>query len=869
MDSSPIHLQIRKAVRYHDSATLLSLLVSPSSASVPTSGEATTDFRETVPIVPWMAYEACRQGAVDVLDGLLRLRARNSFEVLSARRWNTNDRIDPSRGCDDRDDDDATTGGTGTTLLAVAAVLHDPTCTELLLTHGANPWQSTESGDLPLWRAGRHGRLRTVQRLVTAMTTTTTTTTTVIDDNHSASTMSPVVTDGDRWVTRAVQMACHFGHLAVVQYLLSRNVGTVSLSSITARDDRGWSIWFDAAWAGQGHVIEWLWVRQQQQETMTLDTDNDPYDFLWLRDDRGGIWMHRATAGCHVSRIVPLWEFVAQQLSPSLLAKLILATDDDGDSSLSAAAWDDRIEVLDWLLVRLRHPSTAEQHLEIRNAIQHAIFHACDNDQVQALPPLLKHYRGTMEDQRCATDGRTCLDKAILWGHDGIVHLLTGSRYRYRVTAVHAKAARQLGRLECLHILLQANPDLIKVTYASGGESNNILLVTIPMCQPGKQSHWEYTWYLINMIVKMKLHEYFEQTNIQGRTAREMAIFTKSYATAAVLSDPLVTCFTGKDVDELLLAEDTTLTKGALCRPRLKPPKGWTCLHTACCLGRIEIVDYLLRLPDVNATAATTQGMTPLHWASRHGHVDICHRLLTFYQEDAEIRKSIHIGPASQQSPLWGPSRHGHARIVRMMMRANLFDVNAVDEDDNSALYMATAAGHEDVVTILSNDASIDVNSINADGETCLHRACLDQRCGIVETLLRAGADPNIADAITGETALHYAGACGFGETGCRILSALLDRGSDVHRARARDHWTPLHCAVWAHREELFWQESPSSASLRGVFPTINILVHWGAQLDALDTEGKTPMDLANHHPTLQLYLESLSREQTPSGPIY
>jgi len=840
----PLHLKIRKAVRTQDSAALLSLLVSP-----PTAADTTP------PIAPWIAYEACRQGATDVLRSLLQLRDQNAIGVLSPQQWNLDDWIDTTLCGNDEDDEDTPVSAC-TTLLVQAATLPAPACVALLLARGANPWQPTEAGDLPLWQASRYGRILTVQCLLTATTS-------------PKALLNLAETTTKDWATRALQEACQFGHLDVVQYFVSHS-GVVSLACLleqTTVNDRGWNLWFHAAWAGQIHILQWLWaLHYQQQNPLQMNGGNSTFALLWLRDARGGTWMHRATAGCHVRRILPIWEFIAQQLSSwslSTLPTLILATDHDGDSSLSAAAWEDRIEILEWLLVQLRQSSTTGLKSEIQKVLQHAIFRACENDQAQVLPLLLKHYPGTMENQRCAIDGMTCLDKAILWGYNEIVQLLTGPQYRYRVTVTHTKAARQLGRLECLHMLLRANPELVKATYAKGGESNNLLLVTIPMCQPGKHSDWEYTWYLINLIVEKGLHKYFEQTNVQGKTAREMAIFTKSYATAAVLSDPLLTCRTAKEVEALLGTEDTIITEAALCRPRMKPPKGWTCLHTACCLGRLEIVDYLLHLPNVNVTAATTQGMTPLHWAARHGHVDICRRLLALYQEP-DVQKSIQVGPASKQSPLWGPARHGHAKIVQLLVDTGFFDVNALDEDENSALYMATAEGHEDVVAALLGDVhNIDPNSVNTEGETCLQRACLDQHEGIVQQLLQAGAKPNTADAETGETALHYAAACGFGDRGSRILALLLDHQADFQSMRQRDNWTPLHCAVWAHREELFWQESSG-----GLFPTIRLLVHWGARLDAVDINEKTPMDIAIH-PTLRLYLESLLREQTPNRPIY
>ena len=122
-----------------------------------------------------------------------------------------------------------------------------------------------------------------------------------------------------------------------------------------------------------------------------------------------------------------------------------------------------------------------------------------------------------------------------------------------------------------------------------------------------------------------------------------------------------------------------------------------------------------------------------------------------------------------------------------------------------------------------------------------------------------------MADTDSGESALHYAAACGFGEKGCRILALLLDHGASVNQTRNQDGWTPLHSAVRAHNEEMFWDiQSDSDSS----FPTLTLLVQWGASLEAVDSFDKTPLDVARH-PLVRLHMESLQREHSGTGEIY
>ena len=271
----PLPLKIRKAVRTRDSVTLLSLLVSPPDTS-----------DTTIIIAPqWIAYEACRQGATDFLISLLKLRAQCSIEMMSPQRWDLDDWIDTSCGDHDEDDDeDSPVNACTTTLLVEAAALSDPTCVELLLAYGTNPYQLTEAGDLPLWQASRYGRLRTVQRLVAVMRTT---------ESVSSPKAPPNSTTVKDWATRAIQLACQFGHLDLVQYLLTDS-GVVSGSSVfshgtTTEDERGWNLWFDAALAGQRHIIKWLWTQEQQQQYQQtqmnnggMHTDDDPPNYSFF-----------------------------------------------------------------------------------------------------------------------------------------------------------------------------------------------------------------------------------------------------------------------------------------------------------------------------------------------------------------------------------------------------------------------------------------------------------------------------------------------------------------------------------------------------------------------------------------------------------
>ncbi len=118
-------------------------------------------------------------------------------------------------------------------------------------------------------------------------------------------------------------------------------------------------------------------------------------------------------------------------------------------------------------------------------------------------------------------------------------------------------------------------------------------------------------------------------------------------------------------------------------------------------------------------------------------------------------------------------------------------DVNAKDENGNTALMGACKYGRTGVVQLLVKNGA-DVNIADEDGKTALMKACEQCHTDVARLLVRKGADVNVKDKY-GDTALIK--ACKYGRTD--VVRLLVRNGADVSVADERGK-TAL---MWAYEE--------------------------------------------------------------------
>ena len=281
---------------------------------------------------------------------------------------------------------------------------------------------------------------------------------------------------------------------------------------------------------------------------------------------------------------------------------------------------------------------------------------------------------------------------------------------------------------------------------------------------------------------------------------------------------------------------------------------GWTLLHRACEKGRAQIVGALLRA-GANGNEKTGNGATPLMIAVQRKQQEVAQTLLRF--KDVVEGMNVHYADTDERKRTafqLAVARGDTALAAAMIAKGG--DVNAADAGGMPPLMRAIMDNNIDMARLLVK-AGADVNrKYGSHGDTPLYAACQPDnisndtaRVEVIEFLLRAGADPDVASN-DGETPLMLCLNVPDGDI--PVLTLLRYRaGTEIRDKEGATALFSAVCNVDSRRTEILLEAESNPDARHGRdarTPLIHAVMHDSAQnVRALLRYGANPRLLDGH----------------------
>lgn len=213
---------------------------------------------------------------------------------------------------------------------------------------------------------------------------------------------------------------------------------------------------------------------------------------------------------------------------------------------------------------------------------------------------------------------------------------------------------------------------------------------------------------------------------------------------------------------------------------------GVTALHLAVDRGNLDMVRYLLQMPDIRIDLPDKRGRTPLALATWWG----LSKMALIFIERSEAFPTSQGG---QASVILSSARQGQKDVTsRLLSRVDSSGIEReTDESGKAFLHHATMNNwHVIIASCLELNPGINVNHIDHSGGTALHYGAKLGCTESCEVLLRHAASTRLQDR-NGRNAAQMAAEAGFKDTLMLVVKqGKVDANQRDHFGRNLVHWT-------------------------------------------------------------------------------
>lgn len=182
--------------------------------------------------------------------------------------------------------------------------------------------------------------------------------------------------------------------------------------------------------------------------------------------------------------------------------------------------------------------------------------------------------------------------------------------------------------------------------------------------------------------------------------------------------------------------------------PNVQDTEQTTLLHWSSINNHTSISSYLIQKGALVDARGGALNATPLHWASRSGHIPTCVLLLSHSADpqlkDGQGYNCLHLA-----------AHAGHSFLILYLLSMGM-DVDERDAGGRSALHWVSYNGTsiESLEVLLGSGANVD--AVDDSGFTAIHWAVVASHWDVVKVLIGAGCDLHVKDA-QGKTARDWA----------------------------------------------------------------------------------------------------------------